>query len=52
MLSGGVDTAFAKLSNRFAHLRDELYSLLCPYGLLMLDIAARDLTIHVRKKYP
>jgi hypothetical protein len=46
-----MDTAFAQLYNRFAYLREELHSSLCPHYFLMLDIAALDLPIQVWKDY-
>jgi hypothetical protein len=50
--SGGIDTAFAQLCNRFPYLREELHSSQCPYRFLMLDKAVLDLSIQVGKDYP
>jgi hypothetical protein len=52
MLSGGIDTGFAQLCNRFPYLRKELHSSPCPYRFLMLDNAVLDLSIQVGKDYP
>ena len=51
MLSGGIDAAVAQVDNRFAYLCEELHSSLCPYYLLMLDIAALDFPIQVGKDH-
>ena len=52
MLSGGIDAAVAQVDNRFAYLCGNCTPSLCPYYLLMLDIAALDFPIQVGKITP